>query len=1635
MSSSFDIQKNCVRIQADISGRGVQFCGSGVLYPLGEDCDYDYVLTAQHILKQDKKKSLTSQIDKVSLIQVDIYENGSFVTYKTIAREGIAAALLCVGDDFLIIKIERGDKLFNSFRLADDLIEEKPMMLWGVSREAQDIITGLECHCVERNAEVVHIVNPIEDMNSLHGMSGGGVFAKGQPLMYGVLWREAAAGGEFHNVRITQALETEMAAKLAELKWSPVTFINITQCKQAMIKVYEGIFHDINDSILINRKSTSFPLEARFIMPDFVSYVPGDNPIKIGDSEEVLEPIEKGRNAHLVTSIHHYGDEMQEYNEQYLRVYYEQLNSTNSREVRITAYSVLTADRKISLIVGGPGSGKSSLLKFLTLKLLSGTLTAYDGYLPVWMPFSYMARKSDCEIKEIVQEWLHDYKLWKDYGYFVEYAFEQKKILLIADGIDEWGDEPLLADRIIKKVKAETEAGNFIAIFSSREYGIVNINSPFNDSDTFTIAPLSAKQQDELVKKCVSYYNGIIQQTEHTADFLSTRLRMLQDIDRMKENPMLLTILIGQYLQGNELPHNNIAAMDCIVEQLFVKHHNVRKYEADDFSKSFDYTTNKMMLGVLSQEMFDYHQDGIIDKTQAVVLLNQYLNHQTNSHELINAQMVDDLFSHDTQQLGVLEERAGSRMAFINRQLQEFMLAKYLAIDEKRAQAFVKERAAEKGLHQVVLFLYEMMPASAFVGLYNVLKGLKTGDYRDYYLEKLKLEVLVRSVKAPEQFLLQEMEDFISRIETDSDYDVKHDLLEILLDGFYHPALKKRVEEFVAKYLPSAPVYHDIRLAALLQVPELSEDERNFVIHSLINADVNNKILASDVIKKHIANDKKLLELVNSYILPSTAPEVVAFFIRSIVVDGIDDEVERELVERVVTADEYTTFYLAEFSLFKGEAVPADEFLKIISALSYLVKDDASRVLQNYYCKDETVRAKAVSSVRSQFRERDNLDRGIAWRYLLSCWINHPDVVVVFSDELKKNHHAFNLGPGYELWEIIQRSELSQELRQVIIEWAAGRDKKDVMWGVESIIVNSIANDPRIKTKLLEALEGMTSFQHIVVSPLLKNWGQDADVIEKLQRILNEEPIQSSIWIVGYAYEIFQGDDRRIKAYLDRCINDTDGGIMKDRAVSVYITHYTEEFAEKYIPKILGGEIPMSDRILGSKWSILDAIVENYSERQDVKEYLQQNYAEDYRFAGQIIAKYHGSELASKMLKKWYHLDTRLRLMMVHKVSHLSKIDHNIEKVLWSFQQEGNSYVLCDTVICLVNHLMSAGREADVFKVADEAMNTNQITTEYVYKIRFCIYLMCHKLDEYVQLTLPSGGKEYEFAQFHIFYNDSPFIEKVLADEADYLLADDMANLKKLAGDDKRIYSYIVFFAKYAQSGSEAAEVIAKYIENNKDKVEDASLLMFIKRMGGRRQLLKELVIANIDKGNDEIAAVVEEIIVSEFKNDEEIKQLLSLDGWVLFRDSFNRVSLSCTLNTNMDKLKAIYQECKEVHYEIGNSYADINFYFSSAPVDRIVENLDYFLIRQKSLFVYKMTIMLLTKRVKRDAELADKIFGELMASDNTRMMVALYSLLISAGVKTVELRDWRNQQHECLYEYGHDVQHNRDRQMIAVMN
>jgi hypothetical protein len=80
------------------------------------------------------------------------------------------------------------------------------------------------------------------------------------------------------------------------------------------------------------------------------------------------------------------------------------------------------------------------------------------------------------------------------------------------------------------------------------------------------------------------------------------------------------------------------------------------------------------------------------------------------------------------------------------------------------------------------------------------------------------------------------------------------------------------------------------------------------------------------------------------------------------------------------------------------------------------------------------------------------------------------------------------------------------------------------------------------------------------------------------------------------------------------------------------------------------------------------------------------------------------------------------------------------------------------------------------------------------------------------------------------------------------------------------------------------------------------------------------------------------------------------------------------------------------------------------------------------------MIVTPLTMRLKRDKATADKLYEELLQTEDPRIRVGFYSVLSSAGVKSVELRGWREHQYQHLDEYGHDIVLNRDRKLIVIV-
>jgi hypothetical protein len=137
-------------------------------------------------------------------------------------------------------------------------------------------------------------------------------------------------------------------------------------------------------------------------------------------------------------------------------------------------------------IVGEPGSGKSTLLRCVALDLLTEQRVfpqiarRWGGLLPIHISFSRWSRLSATlgralGLKEVVAETLQP-ALTVDLLLLLDRAIDERRVLLILDGLDEWSDEQA-ARTTLQHILAFVATHNVPAIATARPRGLDKIGS------------------------------------------------------------------------------------------------------------------------------------------------------------------------------------------------------------------------------------------------------------------------------------------------------------------------------------------------------------------------------------------------------------------------------------------------------------------------------------------------------------------------------------------------------------------------------------------------------------------------------------------------------------------------------------------------------------------------------------------------------------------------------------------------------------------------------------------------------------------------------------------------------------------------------------------------------------------------------------------------------------------------------------------------------------------------------------------------------------------------------------------------------------------------------------------------------
>lgn len=257
------------------------------------------------------------------------------------------------------------------------------------------------------------------------------------------------------------------------------------------------------------------------------------------------------------------------------------LTKTRRRDyVRRTSLAGWLGDGMHLAVVGEAGSGKSTLLRCIALDLLTEQRVfpqiarRWGGLLPIHISFSRWSRLSAtlgraAGITEVVAETLQP-ALTADLPSLLDRAIDERRVLLLLDGLDEWSEEQA-ARTTLQHILAIVATHSLPTIVTGRPRGLDKIGTIPAGWRIAKLAPLSLNQQRTLAE--VWFSRGLdrsaaSEQGPQIRGPIEARLdRFFAEIARDRRlsslagNPLLLVGLIALSIRQIALPRNKMQAI------------------------------------------------------------------------------------------------------------------------------------------------------------------------------------------------------------------------------------------------------------------------------------------------------------------------------------------------------------------------------------------------------------------------------------------------------------------------------------------------------------------------------------------------------------------------------------------------------------------------------------------------------------------------------------------------------------------------------------------------------------------------------------------------------------------------------------------------------------------------------------------------------------------------------------------------------------------------------------------------------------------------------------------------------------------------------------------------------------------
>jgi len=235
------------------------------------------------------------------------------------------------------------------------------------------------------------------------------------------------------------------------------------------------------------------------------------------------------------------------------------------------------------IILGDPGAGKTTFLKYLALGLAlgQGERLGLGARLPILLPLSAYANvlaEQDISLDRFIPTYHRDLGIDLPLGPMLDEALGQGGALLLLDGLDEVKDmaqRHLVIERVINFFSVQQRRGNKF-ILTSRIVGYRDVRPTVTglaectlvDFDTAEIKEFIARWTGALERAAQGNTAIAAQDAAREEAELLAAVERNAGVRRLAANPLLLTILALMKRQGVTLPERRVELYQKYVETL-----------------------------------------------------------------------------------------------------------------------------------------------------------------------------------------------------------------------------------------------------------------------------------------------------------------------------------------------------------------------------------------------------------------------------------------------------------------------------------------------------------------------------------------------------------------------------------------------------------------------------------------------------------------------------------------------------------------------------------------------------------------------------------------------------------------------------------------------------------------------------------------------------------------------------------------------------------------------------------------------------------------------------------------------------------------------------------------------------------